>query len=520
MIRAAYARLSIAGKLRALMTTISVIAVVLTGSALMVAEYLVLRSRLMEALTRQAAILADPLVAALTFRSPEDAGELLGGLRGDESVAQATVFDSSGAVFARYAGLAEAPPLDFRSVTEEVRASDARFMTVWRPIHGKDGRLLGVLALQRTQKALHDRLVLMGGIVGVTVALVSLLAYLLSAWWQRWFTRPLLELTDLAERVSTQRDLSVRAPRRTDDEIGALAETFNMMLADLEASQAEADQLYRRVREHAQELEARVQSRTTELQRAYDELEAFSYSVSHDLRAPLRAISVYTEVVLEDPANRLSPESMQHAGRILAAITRMNTLIDGLLDLARLSKRPLALAAVDLAALAREVGSEVAAQAPERAVDFRIEAMAPCAGDAVLLRQVLANLVSNAFKYSRERQPAEIVVGEKPAADPTMRVFYVRDNGAGFAMRDAGRLFRLFERLHDPRRFEGTGIGLATSRRIIERHGGRIWAESAPGEGATFHFSLPQQVPLAGPGAVDGAPESYRRRGEGELARS
>lgn len=491
MIRTLYSRLPVATKLRLLITAACVGSILLVGVSIIVAEWLIMRDRLAQALVGQAALVADSTAAALTFRNAEDARESLGALRSSPGIVAATMFDRDGRVFASFeatdAGAALAP----QPAGASYRYADG-MLTAWVPIKSRDDTRIGTLALQRTQQAIYERIALFAGVTGVIAGVVAWIAFLLSGWLQRRFTEPLVALTSAVDRVTRQRDLSVRVKRTSEDEIGVLADAFNLMLSDVEASQAEADALYRRVRNQAMELEARVQERTDELMRANRELEAFSYSVSHDLRAPLRAISAYTEVLLEESGNRLTPESVQYSRRILAAISRMNGLIDGLLDMARLAKRPLAFDAVDLSALAREVGAEILGTPKPARVAFNVDKMAPIPADAVLVRQVLSNLIGNAVKYSRDRERAEIVVGETTSTLTAQRVFFVRDNGAGFDPAHAHRLFQMFERLHDARAFEGTGIGLATSRRIIERHGGRIWAESELGQGATFFFSLPE----------------------------
>jgi light-regulated signal transduction histidine kinase (bacteriophytochrome) len=307
---------------------------------------------------------------------------------------------------------------------------------------------------------------------------------LLSYALQRVLSRPIDALTDVARRITQSRDFSVRAAPVGVDEIAELAAAFNVMLAAVEERQ-------QAIQQHARELEARVDDRTAELRQAYRELEAFSYSVSHDLRSPLRTITGFAEMLLEDSDNRLSGDSVQHMQRIIAASARMNRLIDGLLDFSRVSKRELQLEPIDLGAMARDVIDELAADASGRKVEFSVATLHPCVGDPTLIRQVLVNLVSNALKYTREREVAVITISEHPSNDATHQTYLVRDNGAGFEMEHATRLFQVFERLHDQRRFEGTGIGLATTKRIIERHGGRIWAESSPEHGATFYFTLP-----------------------------
>jgi PAS domain S-box-containing protein len=240
------------------------------------------------------------------------------------------------------------------------------------------------------------------------------------------------------------------------------------------------------------ELETRVRERTAELEATLGELDSFSYSVSHDLRGPLRALSGFAAMLREDYGDRLDDEGHRYLDRIEAGAARLGELIDDLLALSRISQHNLTIRRLDLGALAREVVRELRERDPDRsaAVDFGegLEAR----GDPGLLRIVMENLLGNAWKFTRGVERAEIRFGRREELDGDQSVFFVRDNGVGFDLAHAGRLFAPFERMHSPRDFEGTGIGLATVRRVVERHGGRTWAESDVGKGATFYFSLPR----------------------------
>ncbi len=236
-------------------------------------------------------------------------------------------------------------------------------------------------------------------------------------------------------------------------------------------------------------LEQRVRERTAELEASNQELEAFSYSVSHDLRAPLRALDGFSHLLDEDYAEQLGVEGRSHIKRIRSASQRMGKLIDDLIDLARASRQELNRSSVDLSELANEIRQELQEQAPERHVTWLISEGLSVNADPVQIRLVIENLLRNAWKFSLEREEARIEFARlSNEASPT---FYVRDNGAGFEMTYIDKLFKPFQRLHDLKRFEGTGIGLAIVQRILRRHGGRIWAESAPDAGATFYFPVP-----------------------------
>ncbi len=245
-----------------------------------------------------------------------------------------------------------------------------------------------------------------------------------------------------------------------------------------------------RVLELNAELERRVAERTIQLELANKELESFSYSVSHDLRAPLRAIDGFSAALLEDHGASLDRRARGHLDRVRKAAQRMADLIDALLTLAKVARTPVTFVPVDLSALAVNVADELRDGDPERRVSVTIEPGLDTQGEPHLLRIVLANLLGNAWKFTRQLQQAQVHVGKNSEGE-----FYVRDNGAGFEMSYANKLFGAFARLHSSDDYEGTGIGLATVARIVHRHGGTIRAEGAVGKGATFYFTLPEPNP-------------------------
>lgn len=251
--------------------------------------------------------------------------------------------------------------------------------------------------------------------------------------------------------------------------------------------------LYEQVREQARELERRVAERTAQLQAAIRELEAFSYSVSHDLRAPLRAVTGFAQVLKEGYGACLDDPGRHYLDEILRQAARMERLIADLLAFSRLTRQPLRCEPVCLRELVQEAWLELAPEREGREVELSVGDLPVCEGDPLLLRQVFFNLLSNALKFTRPREVARIEVGCRPAATPEapgQPVIYVRDNGVGFDMRYAGRLFGVFQRLHREEEFEGTGVGLAIVQRIVQRHGGEVWAKGEVGKGATFFFTL------------------------------
>lgn len=266
------------------------------------------------------------------------------------------------------------------------------------------------------------------------------------------------------------------------DELTDLAEAFNRMTTARLRAETEVQRLN-------VSLEKQVRNRTMELQTANHELESFCYSVSHDLRAPLRHVRSYSQLLKEDCCETLDSQAMAYIGKIATSCDRMDELITDLLKLSRYSRAELTMEQLDLSDMARSVTTQFSSTEPDRDVDVIIDEAMTAQGDRSLITAALQNLIGNAWKYSSRKESPRIEVGMN-SVDGERR-FFVRDNGAGFDMAYVDKLFTPFHRLHSPQEFEGTGIGLASVKRIINRHGGRIWAEGAPNAGATFFFTLP-----------------------------
>lgn len=251
----------------------------------------------------------------------------------------------------------------------------------------------------------------------------------------------------------------------------------------------------RRLRIENASLQRREREQTAELAAAYRDLESFSYSVSHDLRSPLRAIRGFADLFVEEFGAAVPEEGRRQLDHVVAGAARMDQLIEDLLKFCRFSRTPLIRREVDLGSMVRRILAELQARETHRAVTVDMGELPPVEGDASLLEQVLINLLSNAFKFTRHKSDACVSVGSfaAPKADGSgalERIYFVRDNGAGFDMKHAGKLFGVFQRLHSQEQFEGTGVGLSIVQRVVQRHGGRIWAESALGQGAAFYFVL------------------------------
>jgi signal transduction histidine kinase len=264
------------------------------------------------------------------------------------------------------------------------------------------------------------------------------------------------------------------------------ANLYGVDITDLKRAEEE-------VRTLNAELELRVRDRTAELEAANKELEAFSYSVSHDLRAPLRAADGYSHILLDEYGPQLPPDARRYLELVCSNTLHMGHLVDDLLALSSLGRKAMTKAHVKPVALAREALDLLGGEQAGRNLKITVGDLPSCRGDRALLKQVFVNLLSNALKFTRNRDPAVIDVG--CCRKDGENVFFVRDNGVGFDMRYVGRLFAVFQRLHRPEDFEGTGVGLAIVQRIVQRHGGRVWAEAELDKGATFFFTLEGEGP-------------------------
>lgn len=331
----------------------------------------------------------------------------------------------------------------------------------------------------------RDRSLLIAYVVAGFVAAVAF-----ALWVIRTVTGPLGGEPDEARRIA----LSI-ASGEMDGEIRLREGDSDSLMAALKAMQEHLRLMVAQMREDARELQAlndrleeRVRERTAKLEASNQELEGMSFAVAHDLRQPLRAIEGFSSVLREDCEEHLDLECRDTAGRIAHGARRMSEMIDAMMGLARLSRSDFERRPIDLTAVAHGVAEELAMLEPARQAEFLIAENMPAEADAALLRAILQNLIGNAWKFSRTRERAVIEVGCQ--VEHGRRVYYVRDNGVGFNMEHAKRLFSPFQRFHTNERFEGHGIGLASVRRAVRRHEGQIWAESEPGKGATFFFTL------------------------------
>lgn len=254
----------------------------------------------------------------------------------------------------------------------------------------------------------------------------------------------------------------------------------------------ELEALYKQIHQHSVELEHTVAERTKLLEAANKELESFSYSVSHDLRTPLRAIDNFSRILLEEHSENLLPDAKRYLQMVRSSAQQMSNLIDELLAFSRLGRKPLNRQSVMPTEIVTKVLEELQDEQAGRKIDIVIGNLPACEADPTLLRQVFVNLISNALKFTRKKEDAHIEIGSLQGSQQrdSEVVYYVKDNGAGFDMQYAHKLFGVFQRLHSVDEYEGTGVGLANVQRIVHRHGGRIWAEGEVDKGATFYFTI------------------------------
>lgn len=270
--------------------------------------------------------------------------------------------------------------------------------------------------------------------------------------------------------------------------VTAMRDRAERLIASLNKTARQRERAQRELSLHHDHLELLVDERTAALQVAYRELESFSYSVSHDLRAPLRSLDGFSQALVEDYGDQIDGEGQDYLRRIRAGSQRMSQLIDDMLQLSRLARSEMSRGQIDISALAGSVADEIREGDAPRQVEIVIEEGLEADADGPLIRSVLQNLIGNAWKFTAKQPSARIEVGSTEIDSEI--AYFVRDDGVGFEMEYADKLFGAFQRLHSSGEFDGTGIGLATVQRVIHRHGGRVWAESTPGHGATFFFTL------------------------------
>jgi signal transduction histidine kinase len=475
---------SITKKLTRMNMLVSGAALCIACAAFVAYDLVSFRQAMVYNLSIQAQMAGSNSVSPLLFNDPQAAESTLSALKAAPNVISAGIYTLDGRPFATYSrdrnAHAQTLPKLPASQTEAHWFKDGQLVLVRAIVF--EGKPTGTVYIRSDLREMTHRLKRYAGIVAIVLLASLIAAFLVATIFQRAVAEPIVHLAEIARIVSREKKYGMRAtPTGKRDEPDILIGAFNEMLGQIQERDGALQQAH-------DELEQRVDERTTQLAAANKELEAFSYSVSHDLRAPLRSIDGFSLALLDDYADRLDEEGKVHLQRIRAATQRMGMLIDDLLNLSRMTRAEIRKDTVDLSSLARSVAEGLQEAQPERRIDFRIEDRLEAKADPRLVRVVLENLLGNACKFTSKRSSACIEFGKTHQNGNS--AYFVRDNGAGFDPAYANRLFGAFQRLHGATEFPGTGIGLATVQRIIHRHGGQIWAEGAVDKGATFYFNL------------------------------
>jgi signal transduction histidine kinase len=479
---------SISKKLTWMNMLVSGTALGLACAAFITYDLVSARETIVRSLSIQGQIVGSNSVSALLFNDRQSAEKTLSALKSAPNVLCAAIYTPEGHLFAAYRRDSRSPTPPLSAQIPErptnIHGLRDRMIIIASPVVFQ-GKRVGTVYIRSSLQELFDRLKRYLIIV-TAVFLTSLVtAVLMSSLIRRSIADPIVQLAETARIVSREKKYSVRAPTTGNhDELSILVVTFNEMLAQIEKHNAA-------LREAHDELEHRVQERTAQLQDANRQLESFSYSVAHDLRAPLRAISGFSKMLVEDHGSALDGKAQHYLQSIGRGVQTMNNLINDLLEFSRQGLKEMALCDIEMGELVSSVFEELQRATPDRKLEWRLETTLPAVhGDRAMIRQVWVNLLSNAIKFTGAKDNALVKIGcsEEGAQQNT---YYIKDNGAGFDMRYAQKLFGIFQRLHSADSFQGTGVGLSIVQRVVQRHGGRVWAEGKVNQGATFHFALP-----------------------------
>lgn len=501
----------------ALLTT--VVALLLAGTAFVAYELASFRSAMTRELASTADILGANSTAALAFNDPKAAEMTLHGLQATPRIVSAAIYTKEGNLFATYHREdSQAEMIPLRPQVDSSTLEGMR-LALFRPII-LDHELIGTIWLQSDLQEVSRRLMLYAIVTIIVLLAAFIVALFVSSRLQGVISEPIQHLVQTAKAVSETQDYSIRAQGSGHDELGLLTDGFNEMLTQIQerdmALQDAHDTLEERVKRRTTELEREIaerrraedalacrieelaqlnvllQEREHELALKNRELETFGYTVSHDLKTPLRGMDGYAQAIQEDCADRLDETGRHYLMMIQKAARRMGALIDGLFSYSRIERRTMRWEVLDLQQLVDDLVVE--RQAAIRARDVRVEvilAFREIAGEREGLQQALANLLDNALKFTgKVNHPSITIRGE---TSPDEWVLSVADNGVGFDPKYKEKVFAIFQRLHPQEEYEGTGIGLAIVRKVAERHGGRAWAESEPGKGASFYLAIPNR---------------------------
>jgi signal transduction histidine kinase len=466
------------------------IALILVYASFLAYDLYSIQAAAIQNLSGEAQIIGANSVSAIVFDDRISAEYTMSALSNSRDIVAAAIFTEGAAPFAQY-------PANEMSIAERRSPATAPKLEHWAS--GTDilvasridyqGKPVGVVYLQAHLIGLQRQATRYGAIAGGILLICLGVALLVGSSFRRILAQPVVSLAQTARLVSRYRDYSLRfEPERSYNELESLTVAFNEMLAEIERRDEALEQA-------KTELEARVEERTGELQAANRELEAFSYTVAHDLRAPLQAINNICYLMREKDRVGGPEDRAAMLAQMGSSVAMMSAMIDDLLDLSRSTSSPLHSRQLDLSLLAAAILDGLARMNSGREVEIVIEKRCHVNADPGLMQVAMQNLLRNAWKFTSRCEQPRVEFGCESVSG--ISIYFVRDNGAGFDQRLADRLFKPFQRLHATSEYPGTGIGLTTVKRIIQRHGGEVWAEGEVGEGATFYFTInaprPQQ---------------------------
>jgi signal transduction histidine kinase len=476
-------RSSIAARLTWMNILVSGIGLFLAYVSFLAYDLYVYRQASIESLSGVAKIVGGNSVAAIIFNDNPAAETTLSALSGSNDVMSAAIYTNSGIQFAQFVRNGESAPQlkSFASSIHENTWVNGMDIVTASRIESQ-GKPIGTVYIHARLQGLRRQAIQYATIAAVILLVCLGAALLAGIAFRRFLAEPIVSLAQTARQVSQSRDYSLRfTPRQDFDELLSLTEAFNEMLVEIQQRDLALEQA-------KLNLEIRVEERTAQLKAANHELEAFSYTVAHDLRSPLQAINNVCYLFEMTEQRDASTDRRSMLTQLRVSVTAMSSMIDDLLDLSRSTSTALHLKRLDLSAMASTILESLVRTDPDRQVKIVIQPNCEIEGDSGLVQIVLQNLLRNAWKFTGKRDIAEIEFG--CTQRDGMSVIYIRDNGAGFDPQLADRLFQPFQRLHGTSEFPGTGIGLATVRRIIGRHGGEVWAQGEPDKGASFFFTL------------------------------
>ena len=476
-------RSSIAARLTWMNLLVSGIGLMLAYVSFLAYNLYAFREAAISSLSGEAQIIGSNSASAIIYNDEVSARTTLSALDSSSEVVSAAIYSPSGDLFAQYTRGANPPPQPKQIPKGTTHAAWVNGLDI---LAGSQivlqGKVAGTVYIQARLQGLRTQAIQYATIAGVVLLLCLFVALLVGAIFRRFLARPIVSLAQTARQVSRYRDYTLRfEPQQTYDELQSLTQAFNEMLSEIQQRDAALEQA-------KASLELRVEERTAQLLAANRELEAFSYTVAHDMRAPLQTLTNICYLIQQTDHGEFAGDRAPMLVQLNASVNAMSSMIDDLLDLSRSTSSPLHLQQLDLSLVASSILDGLTEANPDRQVEIVVQSRCQVNADPGLMQIALQNLIRNAWKFTGLRHPAEIEFGCTKRDGRT--VFYVRDNGAGFDQSFADRLFKPFQRLHAVSEFPGTGIGLATVERIIRRHGGDVWAEGEVDKGATFYFTL------------------------------